>query len=73
VAGIAEAIVEVGGNIIELSSRLVERDGRSGYVLRLSVAVPAGVTAETLEGVISTASERLGVSSSVTAGAGDLP
>jgi glycine cleavage system transcriptional repressor len=72
VAGIAEAILEAGGNIVELSSRLVERDGRSGYVLRLSVTVPAGVTTETLEGVISSASERLGVSSSVTAGVGDL-
>jgi glycine cleavage system transcriptional repressor len=73
VAGIAEAIVEVGGNIVELSSRLVERDGRGGYVLRLSVTVPAGVTLESLEGVISAAGESLGVSSSVTAGVGNLP
>jgi glycine cleavage system transcriptional repressor len=73
VAGIAEAILEVGGNIVELSSRLVERDGRSGYVLRLSVTVPTGATIETLEGAVSAAGERLGVSSSVTAGVGDLP
>jgi glycine cleavage system transcriptional repressor len=73
VAGIAEAIVTVGGNIIELSSRVLERDGQSGYVLRLSVSVPAGVTIDTLERVISAASESLGVSSSVTAGDGDPP
>jgi glycine cleavage system transcriptional repressor len=73
VAGIAEAILEVGGNIVELSSKLVERDGSSGYVLRLSVTVPAGVTLDTLEGAVSAVAERLGISYSVTAGVGDLP
>jgi glycine cleavage system transcriptional repressor len=72
VAGIAEAIVSLGGNIIELSSKLFERDGHSGYVLRLSITVPVGVTIETIKEVISAASESLGVSSSVTAGDGAL-
>jgi glycine cleavage system transcriptional repressor len=72
VAKIAEAILSLGGNIVELSSRLVERDGR-GYVLRLSITVPAGVTLERIDGVISAASESLGVSVSVTVGVGELP
>jgi glycine cleavage system transcriptional repressor len=73
VAGIAEAILSVGGNIIELSTRLLERDGHSGYVLRLSVTVPEGVTIDTISDAVSAASESLGVSSSVTTGDGELP
>jgi glycine cleavage system transcriptional repressor len=72
VAGIAEAIASVGGNIVELASRLLERNGQSGSVLRLSVAVPEGVTIETISGVVAAASDALGVSSSVTAGDGEL-
>ena len=73
VAGIAEAIVSVGGNIIGLSSRLLERDGHSGYVLRLSVTVPEGVTIDTISTAVSAASGSLGVESSVSAGDGKLP
>ena len=72
VAGIAEAIASVGGNIVDLSSRLLERDGRSGYVLRLNITVPVGVTLETLDGAISAASSALGISSSVSVGGGEL-
>jgi glycine cleavage system transcriptional repressor len=72
VAGIAEAIASVGGNIVELASRLLERDGHSGYVLRLSVTVPEGVTIETISSIVADASDALGVSSSVSTGDGEL-
>lgn len=73
VARIAEAILAVGGNIIELSSRVLERDGRSGYVLRLSVAVPPEVSAEVLGRAVGEASSSLGVSFSVMPAVRDLP
>jgi glycine cleavage system transcriptional repressor len=72
VAKIAEAIVTVRGNIVDLSSRLLELDGRRGYVLRLSITVPSEVTMAELDRVITAASDLLGVSSSVTPGVGDL-
>ena len=72
VAGIAEALLGVGGNIGDLSSRLLERDGRSGYVLRLSVRVPPDVSTAAVEQAIAQASSALGVSSSVTPGTATL-
>jgi len=72
VAGIAEAILTLGGNVVELSSRLLEHEGQSGYVLRLIVTLPDGVAGDALEREISTASSALGVNSSVSPGPGDL-
>ena len=72
VAGIAEAILLVGGNVTELSSRLLEHEGHSGYVLRLIVSVPGGVSGKQLEAAVVAASEKLGVNASVTQGAGEL-
>lgn len=72
VAGIAEAILSVGGNVAELSSRLLEYEGHSGYVLRLIVSLPDGVGGPQLEAAVVAASTTLGVTSSVAAGPGDL-
>jgi glycine cleavage system transcriptional repressor len=72
VAGVAEAILGLGGNVIELSSRLLAHEGQSGYVLRLSIALPVAVSGAALEQAISEVSATLGVTSSVTLGSGDL-
>jgi glycine cleavage system transcriptional repressor len=72
VAGIAEAILVLGGNVVELSSRLLEHEGQSGYVLRLIVTLPAGTNGSDLEASIAAASANLGVTSSVTLGSSEL-
>ena len=72
VAGIAEAILVLGGNVVELSSRLLEHEGQSGYVLRLIVTLPAGTKGTDLEASIAHASAALGVTSSVTLGSSEL-
>lgn len=72
VAGIAEAILLLGGNVVELSSRLLEHEGQSGYVLRLIITLPAEVEGKDLEREIAAASATLGVTSSVSLGSGEL-
>jgi glycine cleavage system transcriptional repressor len=72
IAGVAEALLAIGGNIGDLSSRLLERDGRSGYVLRLAVKVPPEVSAAQVEQAVEQTSSALGISSSVSPGIGAL-
>ena len=72
VAGVAEAILSVGGNVVELSSRLLEHEGQSGYVLRLIVILPSGRDGKDLEAAITSATTTLGVTSSVALGSSEL-
>lgn len=72
VAGVADAILSVGGNVTELSSRLLEHEGHSGYVLRLIVSLSGGASGAELEAAVVAASEALGVSASVSPGATEL-
>ena len=72
VAGVAQSILTLGGNVVDLSSRLLEHEGQSGYVLRLSITLPTGVSGADLESAVTRVSSDLGVNSSVALGSGDI-
>lgn len=72
VAGVTGALAGLGANVVELASRRIERDGESGYVLRVSVVLPHDREVAELEAVLATVSAELGVRSRVALDADDL-
>ena len=65
VAGVTTALADVGANVIDLISRPIEQSGTSAYVLRLTVALPAGASPAVLEASIANVADRLELSHSV--------
>ena len=61
VHGVATALAEAGGNIVDLSTHLVGAPDAPVYVMTLRTTLPAGDAGDTAAGSVRRAAEALGV------------
>jgi len=61
VSSVTAAIAEVGGNVTDLTTRVVGGPERPVYAMQLELAIPAGVDATALGDTLATLAADLGV------------
>lgn len=66
VAGVTGTLAALGVNVVELASWRIEHQGRTGYLLRMSVLLPEGCEVAEVEGALEGVGETLGVRSTVS-------
>jgi glycine cleavage system transcriptional repressor len=65
VHAVAQAIAELGANVVDLSTHVVGAEASPGYVMVLRVALPEGLDPERLEAAVRRAAEGVGVHASM--------
>ncbi|HVV37951.1 MAG TPA: ACT domain-containing protein [Acidimicrobiales bacterium] len=72
VNGIAQALADLGVNVVDLATRVVPGDGGPAYVMLLDVSLPEGVDGATLQQRLDTVAAQLGVTCRAHESAADI-